>query len=244
MFTFFKDVPSLNLLFFSHLHVTDPFFYFYPLFFIAKFLANFVVFIWSSRCLSKYPYLASISISFYSTCLVVLVVYVPYWILVGTLHHLVEFSVVTRPLHSIKKEKLEHTSSVLESPLLWWCHCAHCRNVGPVDKCARTWLLSSSDHGGNGTATAKSAASQWWRGSCGVNARWRKTPRGRWDHCHRRQLPAMRWQRANAVRRLLPHLRRTVGGGGEGPDNCWMMMGNHMEEETMMDWKKEGNSAF
>jgi hypothetical protein len=56
--------------------------------------------------------------SFYSTCLVVLVAYVPYWILVGTLRQLVEFSVVTRPLHSIKKEKLEHTSSVLESPLL------------------------------------------------------------------------------------------------------------------------------
>ena len=50
--------------------------------------------------------------SFYSTCLVVLVVYVPYWILVGILRHLVEFSVVTRPL------QLEHTSSVLESPSL------------------------------------------------------------------------------------------------------------------------------
>jgi hypothetical protein len=48
--------------------------------------------------------------SFYSTCLVVLVVYVPYWILVGTLHHLIEFSVVTRPLHSIKRKKIEHSS--------------------------------------------------------------------------------------------------------------------------------------
>ena len=48
--------------------------------------------------------------SFYSTCLVVLVVYVPYWILVGTLRHLIEFSVVTRPLHSIKSKKIEHTS--------------------------------------------------------------------------------------------------------------------------------------
>ena len=46
--------------------------------------------------------------SFYSLCLVVLVVYAPYWILVGTFCHLVEFSVVTRPLHSMKK--LEHTS--------------------------------------------------------------------------------------------------------------------------------------
>ena len=36
--------------------------------------------------------------SFYSTCLVVLVVYVPYWILVGTLRHL------------IKTKKIEHTS--------------------------------------------------------------------------------------------------------------------------------------
>jgi hypothetical protein len=45
------------------------------------------------------PYLASISMSLYSTCLLVLVAYVPYWILVGTLRHLVEFSVVTRPLH-------------------------------------------------------------------------------------------------------------------------------------------------
>jgi len=56
--------------------------------------------------------------SFYSTCLVLLVAYDPYWILVSTLPHLVEFSVVTRPLHSIKKEKLEHTSSVLELPSL------------------------------------------------------------------------------------------------------------------------------
>jgi hypothetical protein len=40
-------------------------------------------------------------------------------ILVGTLRHpLVEFSDVTSPLHSIKKEKVEHTSSVLESPPL------------------------------------------------------------------------------------------------------------------------------
>jgi hypothetical protein len=44
--------------------------------------------------------------SFYSTCLVVLVVYVTYWILVGTLRNLVEFSVETRPLNSIKKEKI------------------------------------------------------------------------------------------------------------------------------------------
>jgi hypothetical protein len=50
--------------------------------------------------------------SFYSTCLVVLVVYVLYWILVGTVRHLIEFSVVTRPLHlhSIKTKKIEHTS--------------------------------------------------------------------------------------------------------------------------------------
>jgi hypothetical protein len=50
--------------------------------------------------------------SFYSTCLVVLVVYVPYWILVGTLRHLIEFSVITRPLHSIyiKRKKIEHSS--------------------------------------------------------------------------------------------------------------------------------------
>jgi hypothetical protein len=53
-----------------------------------------------------------------STCLVVLVAYIPYWILVGTFHHLVEFSVVTRLLHSIKKEKFEHASSVLELPSL------------------------------------------------------------------------------------------------------------------------------
>jgi hypothetical protein len=38
--------------------------------------------------------------SFYSTCLVVLVVYVPYWILVGTLHH---------PTLN-KNKKIEHTS--------------------------------------------------------------------------------------------------------------------------------------
>ncbi len=55
--------PSLNLLFFSHLHVTAPYFCFQPFFFIAESLANFVVFTWSSRCLSKYPtYLASIFI--------------------------------------------------------------------------------------------------------------------------------------------------------------------------------------
>ena len=39
--------------------------------------------------------------SFYSTCLVVLVVYVPYWILVGTLRH---------PTLNIKTKKIEHTS--------------------------------------------------------------------------------------------------------------------------------------
>ena len=38
--------------------------------------------------------------SFYSTCLVVLVVYVPYWILVGTLRH---------PTLN-KNKKIEHTS--------------------------------------------------------------------------------------------------------------------------------------
>ena len=38
--------------------------------------------------------------SFYSTCLVVLVVYVPYWILVGTLRH---------PTFN-KNKKIEHTS--------------------------------------------------------------------------------------------------------------------------------------
>ena len=48
--------------------------------------------------------------SFYSTCLVVLVIYVPYWILVGTLRQLIEFSVKTRPLHSIKRKKIEHSS--------------------------------------------------------------------------------------------------------------------------------------
>jgi hypothetical protein len=51
--------------------------------------------------------------SFYSTCLVVLVVYVIYWILVGTLRHLIEFTQCcnTSPtLHSIKTKNIEHTS--------------------------------------------------------------------------------------------------------------------------------------
>jgi hypothetical protein len=34
------------------------------------------------------------------------------------------------------------------------------------------------------------------------------------------------------------------GRGEGGDDDCWAMMGNHMEEETMMDREEEGNSAF
>jgi hypothetical protein len=56
-------------------------------FFIANFLANFLSY--SPEVLVAFPNTVPIpfSMSFYSTCLVVLVVYVPYWILVGTLRH-------------------------------------------------------------------------------------------------------------------------------------------------------------
>ncbi len=50
-------------------------------------------------------------------------------------------SVVTRPLHSIKKEQIGHTSSVLESPSLWWCHRCRCAGVFTVVAMA---LLPSS----------------------------------------------------------------------------------------------------
>jgi len=34
-----------------------------------------------------------------------MVTHIPYWILVVTLHHLVEFSVVTRPLSTLNKNR-------------------------------------------------------------------------------------------------------------------------------------------
>jgi hypothetical protein len=63
------------------------------------------------QCFSEFCCIhLSLPFQIHWTCLVVLVVYVPYWILVGTLRHLIEFSVVTRPLHLIKTKKNEHTS--------------------------------------------------------------------------------------------------------------------------------------
>ena len=85
VFVLLEHVPSLNFLFFlspacefSRIHL--------------KFWLTFQI-----------PYLASNFLSLYSTCLVVLVVYVPYRILVGTLRHLIEFTLVVHVPLKTKK---------------------------------------------------------------------------------------------------------------------------------------------
>jgi hypothetical protein len=127
--------------------------------------------------------------SFYSTCLVVLVVYVLYWILVGTLCHLIEFSVVTRPLHSIKTKKIENTSDDddddnndnddddneidcdsggmvlrIDAPL-------------PLATVMASPLTSRSPPGGGAGATASGhrRAGRWTRGGCGGRRGKRRT---------------------------------------------------------------------
>jgi hypothetical protein len=96
-FIFFKHVPSLNFLFFlSPAHV----FQFSAVIFYRQCFSEFCRIHLKFLLPFQIPYLASIFFSFYSTCLVVLVVYVPsYWMLV---HYVT--------LHSIKTKKIEHTS--------------------------------------------------------------------------------------------------------------------------------------
>ena len=124
-----------------------------------------------------------------------------------------------------------------------------------MDKCARTWLLSSSDHGGDGWGShaENRDPNSNGKGNVGYLAAMKRIMRRKCAMAQdaRREMGSSSSSSTSGdATTTSQHGPPTTSpsssdrGRGGGDDDCWAMMGNHMEEETTMDREEEGNSAF
>ena len=127
-----------------------------------------------------------------------------------------------------------------------------------MDKCARTWLLSSSDHCGDGRGSfaENHDPNSNGNGNVGNLAAMKRIMRRKRAMAQDAQRemglsslsssPSTSGDATTTSQRSPPTSSPSSSDRGRGgdDDDCWAMMGNHMEEEKTMDREEEGNFAF